>query len=210
MTLKLSRKTDVFKREAQVDNIQVAMANRVWTGFYQRLEFPARQNCHTALIRVMCSRISCWCCLKIVLQKYIKYEILKLYLLSVLGVVDVWVFNSVMHFLSVCMGLLWCYFLRFICSFCAVWQFWRRTPEVGHLWPKHVVKWLININRTELHCDGIVIIILDSKCNRMLKYRISLGVGPHRGLMPRYLLLFDSYSLAFYGAPSLDHRKHCF
>jgi hypothetical protein len=29
MTLKLSRKTDVFKREAQVDNIQVAMANRV-------------------------------------------------------------------------------------------------------------------------------------------------------------------------------------
>jgi hypothetical protein len=28
-----------------------------------------------------------------------------------------------------------------------MWQFWHRTPEDGHLWPKHVVKWLRNINR---------------------------------------------------------------
>jgi hypothetical protein len=30
---------------------------------------------------------------------------------------------------------------------------------------------------------------------------VSLGVEPHLGLMTRYLLLFDSYSLVFVGSP---------
>jgi hypothetical protein len=30
---------------------------------------------------------------------------------------------------------------------------------------------------------------------------VSLGVGPHLGLMTRYLLLFDSYGLVFVGRP---------
>jgi hypothetical protein len=30
---------------------------------------------------------------------------------------------------------------------------------------------------------------------------VSLGVEPHLGLMPRYLLLFDSHGLIFVGRP---------
>jgi hypothetical protein len=32
---------------------------------------------------------------------------------------------------------------------------------------------------------------------------------PHLGLMTRYLLLFDSYSLVFCGAPSLTRGRVC-
>jgi hypothetical protein len=65
------------------------------------------ENCHTALIFVMRSRISC--------------KIIKLHILPVLGVVEVWVFNSVMHFLSVCRGSFAIIFLALCCSVRAVW-----------------------------------------------------------------------------------------
>jgi hypothetical protein len=40
---------------------------------------------------------------------------------------------------------------------------------------------------------------------------VSLGVESHLGLMNRYtyLLLFDSYGLVFYGAPSLTRGRVC-
>jgi hypothetical protein len=38
---------------------------------------------------------------------------------------------------------------------------------------------------------------------------VSLGVEPHLGLMTRYLLLFDSYGLAFCGVPSLTRGRIC-
>jgi hypothetical protein len=38
---------------------------------------------------------------------------------------------------------------------------------------------------------------------------VGLGVEPHLGLMTRYLLLFDSYGLVFWGALSLTRGRVC-
>jgi hypothetical protein len=42
-----------------------------------------------------------------------------------------------------------------------------------------------------------------------VSHSVSLGVEPHLGLMTRYLLLFDSYGLVFYGAPSMTRGRVC-
>jgi hypothetical protein len=43
----------------------------------------------------------------------------------------------------------------------------------------------------------------------MISQSVCLGVEPHVGLMPRYLILFDGYGLVLCGAPSMTRGRVC-
>jgi hypothetical protein len=90
-----------------------------------------------------------------------------------------------------------CHDLRLHTWINAVWQFWRRTPEDGHLWPKHVVKWLINSNRTELHCDGFVIILLVRLLNSIILINTCTGMWRRVQVMKFFVVQFSPTSYHF-------------
>jgi hypothetical protein len=130
------------------------------------------ENCHPALILVMCSRVSCWCCLKF---WFVFYKNIKLHILPVLGVVEVWVFNSLMHFLSVCRGSLAmifltpCYSVRVVLVFSCLTTLTRNTATHNEnkcsvtvltadtwRWPFMARNLLCVIKRQSCIVDGIV------------------------------------------------------